>query len=165
MPEPREDLGRPAIASCSVKKQVCQREKEQRSNVREIQHTNVEEIQRPNVGHMKRQMSSAPCGERLRKRKVSCLRRKLSKSSPDITSSSSSSSDWSFDELKKDEVRGKAGEENQDSKADNLVSVLPIQLPSQLPSQLPHTSTDFSRLSARWPMLLYFPLPSISLSY
>ena len=129
MPEPREDLGRPVLASSSVKKQVCQTEVEQGAN----------------VDQLKRQMSFAPCGERL-KGKVSCLPRKLSKSSPDITSSSSSS-DWSFDEPKKDEVRGKAEEENQNqrSMANNLVWVLP--------SQLPHTSTDFSRLSAGWPMI------------
>ena len=129
MPEPREDLGRPVIASSSVKKQVCQTELEQGTN----------------VDQLKRQMSFAPRGERL-KGKVSCLPRKLSKSSPDI-SSSSSSSDWSFDEPRKDEARGKAGEEHQDQrlKANNMVWVLP--------SQLPHTSTDFSQLSARWPMM------------
>ena len=129
MPEPREDLGRPVLASSSVKKQVCQTEVEQGTN----------------VDQLKRQMSFAPCGERL-KGKVSCLRRNLSKSSPDI-SSSSSSSDWSFDEPRKGEVRNMAGEEHQDqrSMAYNLVWVLP--------SQLPHTSTDFSQLSARWPMM------------
>ena len=149
LPEPREDLGRHAIA-WNERKRVCQ------SN---LQQTKIcqSNLQQARMDQMKRPMGSfAPCGE-MTKGKVSCLGRKLSKARVSTlalaTDTSSSSSDWSFGEQKQErreagekqerreagekQERREAGGEQQDQRL-NLVWVRPLT-----------ATTSIDQLSAR----------------